>query len=251
VHYPRYAAQNDPSLDRDDGMTANPWPSSDWAAIVAEHGIPASVCLVLAIIGLAVGALFALARARSAEDLLRPIVLIATLAATLVVGAFDAVLLLPAPALIAWGLFGALAPPAKVRHDIELAGSRRGWLVIGMFAVGALASLHSAAQLAAMSIYDPDGRPTTMARAARLDPGSYRIQIRLAEVHAHRGRCNSVRQYAGHAHDLFPNAPEPKRPWRGAVCGSGGHRPSTGPAYPAGRSHTMGAGSCGPAYLAV
>ena len=33
VVYPKFAAPNDPSIDLDDGMTSNPWPSSDWIAI--------------------------------------------------------------------------------------------------------------------------------------------------------------------------------------------------------------------------
>jgi hypothetical protein len=127
------------------------------------------------------------------------------------VGAFDAVLLLPAPTLLVWALLGALAPPAATRAELAPSGSGRWWLVAGVVVVGALATLHSAAQVAAMSVYESDGRITTAARAARLDPGSYRIQMRLAEVYAHRGRCDRVVRYAGRARALFPSAPEPRR----------------------------------------
>ena len=50
-----------------------------------------------------------------------------------------------------------------------------------------------------------------IALAARLDPGSYRIRVRLAQAYAERGDCAKVRDAAGAAHDLYPDAPEPRR----------------------------------------
>ena len=37
VRYPRYAPASDPSMT-DVGLTANPWPSSDWVAVLSERG---------------------------------------------------------------------------------------------------------------------------------------------------------------------------------------------------------------------
>jgi hypothetical protein len=219
VWYPREAAPNDPSLNQSDGMTANPWPSSDWMASLAERGVPAVVCLALALLGLAVGALITLARARSAEEMLPPIALVLVLAASAVVSSFDAALLLPAPALIIWALFGALAPPARTRMAIELAG-RRGWWVLGVLVVGTLACARSASQMAAMSAFDDGGSRRGLERAATLDPGSYRIHLRLAQSEARRGRCAGVREHAGRASALFPSAPEPRRLL--AACGGRG-----------------------------
>ena len=55
MRYPQVRApKGDPSLDHDDGMTANPWPSSDWVAMLAERGVPATLAFALALIGLAV-----------------------------------------------------------------------------------------------------------------------------------------------------------------------------------------------------
>ncbi|HEU4643542.1 MAG TPA: O-antigen ligase family protein [Gemmatimonadaceae bacterium] len=210
VRYPRYASKADPSLDKDDGMTSNPWPSSDWVAYLSERGLPAFACLVLALAGLGVGALLSMSRAGGADRLMPPVVLLATLVATLVVGMFDAVLLLPAPALLVWALLGALAPPARTRREIAL-DHRRGTAVLTALVLGGLAVAHSAAQVASMSLVNGATKRAVVERASALDPGSYRIHIRLAESYARRGQCTHVRAHAGAARALFPNAPEPRR----------------------------------------
>ncbi|MGH7624745.1 MAG: O-antigen ligase family protein [Gemmatimonadaceae bacterium] len=223
VRYPDFARGTDPSLDDDDGMTSNPWPSSDWMAVVAERGVPALICLALVLLGIAVNAGTALYRARNAAELLPPLALVLALAAAVVVSAFDAVLLLPASALLLWALLGALLPSAAIRATVELHGRRRGWLFGFTAVLGALVIARSAAQIAAMTVYNPDGHVADMTRAARYDPGSYRIQIRLAEVYAGRGRCDLVRRYGQNARDLYPAAPEPRRLLR--RCGVRERRP--------------------------
>lgn len=223
VRYPDFARGTDPSLDDDDGMTSNPWPSSDWMAVVAERGVPALVCLALVLLGIAVNAGMALPRARNAAELLPPLTLLLALAAAVVVSAFDAVLLLPASALLLWALLGALLPPAAIRRTIVLDGRRRGWLLGVTAMLGALIIARSAAQIAAMTVYNPDGHVADMTQAARYDPGSYRIQIRLAEVYAGRGRCDLVRRHAQNARELYPAAPEPRRLLR--RCGVRERRP--------------------------
>jgi hypothetical protein len=47
--------------------------------------------------------------------------------------------------------------------------------------------------------------------ASRQDPGSYRIQMRLAASAQARGRCDLVRRYAGNARSLYPHAPVPRQ----------------------------------------
>ena len=71
VWYPRFASRRDPSLGQD-GLTSNPWPSSDWAAFLAERGLAACalLALVLAAAGAAAGR--ALAAARTVEETLAP-----------------------------------------------------------------------------------------------------------------------------------------------------------------------------------
>ena len=209
--YPAVASPNDPSLDQDDGMTSNPWPSSDWIAIVAERGVPALAAVTLVLFGLAVGAWRRADRASNAEEYLEGLALATTLVVTVICGAFDAVQLLPSAALVAWALFGALAAPAPARATVALEGSRRRRALAAVLVVGALALARSAAQLAAMAEFSEARTTAQIALAARLDPGSYRIRVRLAQAYAERGDCAKVRDAAGAAHDLYPDAPEPRR----------------------------------------
>jgi hypothetical protein len=84
--------------------------------------------------------------------------------------------------------------------------------VVGVAIVLAvLVVMRSSAQIAAMSVYTDAPTTAKAARAALFDPGSYRINVRLAQSYATRGDCKRVRQYAGTARELYPNAPEPKR----------------------------------------
>jgi hypothetical protein len=46
---------------------------------------------------------------------------------------------------------------------------------------------------------------------AMWDPGSYRINLRVAELYSRRGRCSVARGYARRAVGLFPLAPEARR----------------------------------------
>lgn len=213
VAYPRVASRGDPSLDRDDGMTSNPWPSSDWIAMLAERGIPASIALALALLGLAVLGVGAMGGASSLEDFLPSLALEGTLAAMLVVGCFDASLLLAPPTLFVWALLGALATPADTRMSIPVStATAPGLLIVGGAIVIALAlATRSAAQLVSMAMYSSATTTGAYVRASMADPGSYRIQLRIAQIGAERGRCDLVRRYAMRAHELFPYAPEPVR----------------------------------------
>ena len=213
VAYPRVAARGDPSLDHDDGMTANPWPSSDWIAMLAERGIPASIALALALVGLVVLGAGAMRTATGLEDFLAPVALAGTLAATLVVGCFDASLLLAPPTLFVWAFLGALATPAATRASLPIStATAPGLLAVGGTVIVALAlSLHSGAQLASMAMFTSATTTGAYVRASMADPGSYRIQLRIAQLGAGRGRCDLVRRYAIRAHELFPAAPEPIR----------------------------------------
>ena len=210
VEYPRFASADDPSLS-DDGTTSNPWPSSDWMTFVSERGMFAAAVLGLALLALVVDGLRAVRRATSPEDRLAACALVGTVAAILVVGSFDAVLLLPPPALLAWALLGALAPMPRERAAVEMSLPRRGLALLLVAAAGALAIARSAAQLEAMSIVSTSSRTSRLESASSLDPGSYRIHLRLAEGYLRRGSCSRVRVHAGAARALFPNAPRPKR----------------------------------------
>ena len=115
VVYPKFASKNDPSLSQEDGMTSNPWPSSDWVAFLSERGVVGFALLLAAMFGLFVRAVRDLGsqQTRDPERVLTAVALVGTLAATAVVGAFDAVLLLAAPAFIVWTLAGVLVRRAR------------------------------------------------------------------------------------------------------------------------------------------
>jgi O-antigen ligase len=210
VDYPRFAAAGDPSLS-DDGTTSNPWPSSDWMTFVSERGIAAALLLGLALLALAADGLRGARAASTAEERLSACALVGTVAALVVVGCFDAVLLLPAPALLGWSLLGVLSPAPRERTVVPLTIPRRALLLLVVALLGGVAVARSAAQTSAMAIFSASTRMTELERASTRDPGSYRMHLRLAESYARRGSCARVRVHAGAAHALLPNAPQPKR----------------------------------------
>jgi hypothetical protein len=71
--------------------------------------------------------------------------------------------------------------------------------------------MRSTLPVAAMARYGTGWSTARMEEAARLDPGSYRIAIRLAERASRRRRCDMVRHYAGRAANLYPEAEEPRQ----------------------------------------
>src|SRR5436305_1426377 len=108
VVYPQHVPANDPSLDQTNaGMTANPWPSSDWIAAISERGFAAFAFLALAFLALTTAALGQLRRAIDVQDALNAAALVGILAGAVVAGTFDAVLLLAIPAMIVWTALGA------------------------------------------------------------------------------------------------------------------------------------------------
>ncbi len=208
VEYPKFAARNDPSLN-DEGMTSNPWPSSDWVAFVAERGFAAVALYALALFGLLVGAWVRARSATTTHDRLGAVALAATVVIAAIVGAFDAVLLIAIPSLFMWTIVGALSPAGKPR--VTIPGNVRGPVLGAAVVLSVLAVLRTSGQVAAMATYTSATTTTQASRAALFDPGSYRINMRLADSYAARGDCRHVRQYAGAARELYPNAVEPKR----------------------------------------
>ena len=217
VIYPKFAVENDPSIGSD-GMTSNPWPSSDWVSYLAERGVPAFVMLVLAVLVIGVEGVRAIWTGESEEARARGAVLVATLVIVLIVGAFDAVLLLPAPTLIAWSLLGAFVPlRARTRVTIPMPTLRRAAACLGVLVVGCAAAARSGGQIAAMSLATEGARLTSLERASGYDPGSFRIHVRLANAYAGRGDCKKARPHADAARRLFPSSPAARR--AAAGCG--------------------------------
>jgi hypothetical protein len=210
VQYPRFASPDDPSIGAE-GMTSNPWPSSDWMTFLSERGVAAFVVLMLAVIALATDGLRGLAGSDDPEQRLTAAALLGTIAILLVVGSFDAVLLLPPPALIAWSLLGALSQPSRERAAIEMPAFRRMAALAAIAVVAAIACGRSYSQASAMSVFTGTTRASRLEQASSIDPGSYRIHVRLAEAYLRRGNCTKVRAHASAARKLFPSAPQPRR----------------------------------------
>lgn len=216
VFYPTYMSKGDPSFDADDIIPTNPWPSSDWMAMVSERGVPALVLLALVGGSIALGAWARVRRGSRQIPALTDLTIVATLVAVAVVGTFDAVLLLPVPTLFAWTIVGALASSARPIHEIPL--SRRAWrgVMVGVALAGALFTARSAAQTLAMGVFG-GGQRRAMEAAVAIDPGSYRIRMLLSGAWARAGRCDRAVPHAVAARELFPHHPAPVQLLR--ACG--------------------------------
>lgn len=217
VVYPRYSSRNDPSMSQEDGLTSNPWPSSDWVALLSERGMIAFGLFVLTLLALLVRSVRDVKPGRGdGEHALTTVALVGTIVAVAVVGAFDAVLLIAAPTLLFWTLAGALSPPpARAGRGI---GGLRIWGTLVVLTFGVMAITRSAAAIAAMGDFTASTRVSSLASAAQLDPGNYRIRIRLAQAYLSRGDCARAKSEARAARALLPNAAEPRRVL--AACGS-------------------------------
>jgi len=220
VRYVRFARASDPSI-ANDGMTANPWPSSDWVAFVSERGAAGAIALASAFAFMFISAFRRWNELPDSDAVLAKVTQIGTIVATLVVSAFDAVLLLAAPAMLAWSVIGATsgvkgigAPGAAAGHggrDVTFA--RRPWLVAValLLLVQTLSVMRSATQVAAIATVGQGGNRAAWTAAAALDPGSYRINQRVAELQWRSGRCSAARVHARRAAALYPHAAAPKR----------------------------------------
>ena len=186
-------------------MTTNPWPSSDWVAIVAERGVIAAVLLALAFLGIVLAGCRQLTRARDAEEGLLAATLLGTLVGACVTGLFDAVLLLAVPAFIVWAALGSvIRPGCRAQRRLRI-------VLFLMIAITALGAASSAAQLTAMQIYATRGDRASLTRAAQVDPGNYRLRLRLARMGRRQQRCEHARA----AHALFPSAHAAREASRG------------------------------------
>jgi O-antigen ligase len=195
VEYPDHAARNDPSLDgAEPGTTYNPWPSSDWIAFVSERGFAAAIVLALVFLLMATAGFRRGLEADDPEEALAAAALLATTIAAGVTGLFDAVLLLGAPTLIVWAVLGASwTPPAETAREMPAVA----FVALLVFAGAGL--FRNVTQLVAMEMYSSG---LSLSQAAAIDPGNYRIRLRLAQRGGRGQRC----RHAKAAHNLFPHA---------------------------------------------
>jgi len=197
VVYPSRVPRNDPSLDQlNDGMTSNPWPSSDWIACISERGITAFVLLALVFLRFASTGLKQLFRAADAQEALAAAALLAIVAGAVIAGTFDAVLLLAVPAFLVWAAIGALWIPEETSPHPSWRFALLAFLALSIYGV-----VRSASQIMAMDIFVTNSDRASLTRAARIDPGNYRLRLRLAHMGG-RARCEHARA----AHALFPSA---------------------------------------------
>ncbi len=196
VRYADHAIRNDPSLNPSEGgMTFNPWPSSDWIASIAERGFLAGALILVAFVGIALSALKKIFGALDVDEALRATALLGTLAGAGIAGAFDAVLLLALPALLVWMTLGALWDPPRKEKTLPLLVS------LAVIVVSAFGAARSTAQILAIDFYSRHDR-ASLERAARLDPGNYRVRLRLARMGKRSERCEHARA----AQALFPTS---------------------------------------------
>ena len=213
VLYPKFAPRNDASI-ADDGRPANPWPSSDWVAFVSERGTLAAVALAAAFAMLFLSSLRRWSELGSTEAVLARVAAAGTIAATLVVSAFDAVLLLAAPALLAWSVIGATSGIGRGGRFLELAGGRRFAIAAALVLLPTLGLIRSFTQWTAITLVGQGGTRAGWIAGAEWDPGSYRANLNAARLQANGGRCASARRYATRALALAPDAAEAKRVMR-------------------------------------
>ncbi len=177
----------------------------------SERGFVALALLALVGGSIALGAWArirrgAAGRRRRCADL----TIVATLLAVAVVGAFDAVLLLPVPTLFAWTHHRRARPRPRVpirRDPAHLAARRaahdrgRRW--------SARCSSGGARRRPSRWACSPTASARAMESALTIDPGSYRIRMLLGRAWARAGRCDRAVPHANAARELFPNHPAP------------------------------------------
>lgn len=201
VDYPLVTTDGDPAYAGAEAIPTNPWPSSDWVATLAERGAIGTL-LLLAAGGAALAA--ALRRREdghgaegASESPFAAGAVAGVLCAVFVCGSFDAVLLLPAPALVTWASLGLMLPRPSARGASWGPGASL-WLRRGALTAAAVLALATAAHTTAIALTASSRQTAALARAARLAPGEHRLRLTLAR---RGGRCDDARAAAR----LMPN----------------------------------------------
>ena len=191
VRYGEVAPPSDPTWVFGDVVPINPWPSSDWMALLSEFGILAVLAALLFGVALAWRGL---AAARGNGDrVLGGAALLALLAVTFIEGNLDAVLLLPVPLLFVAMSAGALlqrsdnTPGAAA---IPFGAPARAAFLLPL--VLSVITLRSVMQTAAYLVAGSGRSLARLAWAARVDPGSYPIRIALAQRESCADASNDV-----------------------------------------------------------
>jgi O-antigen ligase len=210
VEYVRFAPSNDRSL-ADDGMTANPWPSSDWVAFVSERGFIPAAALLSAFIILFFSALRRWSELENPDAVLAQCVLAGTVVTTMVVSAFDVVLVLAAPSFLVWSILGATSGIRRNSREVKVSTRALGISAIVLMLLSLVSVARSVTQTVAMTAVGRGAYTAGWVTGAMWDPGNFRINLRVAELYSRRGHCSVARGYARQAVSLFPHSPQAKR----------------------------------------
>jgi hypothetical protein len=216
VEYVRFAPSNDRSL-ADDGMTANPWPSSDWVAFVSERGFIPTAALLSAFVVLFFSALRRWSELQNPDDVLAQCVLAGTVVTTMVVSAFDVVLVLAAPSFLVWSVLGATSGIRRNSPEVKVSTRTLGISAIVLMLLSLVSVARSVTQTVAMTAVGRGAYTAGWVTGAMWDPGNFRINLRVAELYSRRGHCSTARGYARQAVSLFPHSPQAKRIQRGCA----------------------------------
>ncbi len=203
LRYGDVAPLNDPSWVWGDVIPLNPWPSSDWFALVSECGVIAGLAAILLAVALVWRGVAALRT--HGERIVAGATLLASLATLLVVGSFDAVLLLPIGLLFVALSTGALLElsdgGSALSPPVRWAASPA--VTAAIVALLGLCALRSTLQTTAYVVAGSGRSLRRLSWAARLDPGSYPIRIALAQ----RLDCRDARTHIIAALRLAPDWP--------------------------------------------
>jgi putative inorganic carbon (HCO3(-)) transporter len=204
--YPLYASLPDPSYDVRATRAVNRLPNSDWLGLLAERGIVGIVLLLgpMAVIGWR--ALRHLRSSRSGRKASTLVLL--SLAAWLIMGSTDAVLLRPEPLALLAITLGAGVGQAETRPDAFDRSSSGGLvqrILLLLAACGAAVGLASSgARVVSISLRDrPD--QVSLLRSIQLDPGDYSLVRRAARRAAIAADCRSAVALESRALRLFPD----------------------------------------------
>jgi O-antigen ligase len=214
VEYVRFAPSNDRSL-ADDGMTANPWPSSDWVAFVSERGFVPAAALLSAFVILFFSALRRWSELANPDAVLAQCVLAGTVVTTMVVSAFDVVLVLAAPSFLAWSVLGATSGIRRNSREVNVSTRTLGISALLLMLLSLVSVARSVTQTVAMTAVGRGAYTAGWVTGAMWDPGNFRINLRVAELYSRRGHCSIARGYARQAVSLFPHSAQAKRILRG------------------------------------
>jgi hypothetical protein len=145
------------------------------------------------------------------EAVLAQCVLAGTVVATMVVSAFDVVLVLAAPSFLVWSVLGATSGIRPNAREVKVSSKALGIAAVALVLASVVSTARSVTETMAMVYVGRGAYTAGWVTGALWDPGSYRINVRVAELYSRRGHCKTARSYAQRAVSLFPHSPQAKR----------------------------------------